>query len=191
MKFMKSKIKRCIFCLSIIASMLVSSVCPVFAQETASTNSEETSVVDVETVKVVKTVDLSTIISDIRLEPRAGNETWVGSGFGGSYTFTDYNLTPVKTMGQSGTLVISGIFRGTDGYANVNRIKLTVQIRSTSGSVKASTVVVDDRSGSTAFSVSCSVSQGEAIQLFFDASSVANPPGIYRSAFVDYDFAII
>ena len=188
MKFLKSKIKRCIFCLSMIASMLTFSVSPVFAQEMESTNSEETPVEDVETVK---TVDLSTIISDINLEPRAGNETWVGSGFGGSYTFTDYNLTPIKTMGQSGTLVISGIFRGTDGYANVSRIKLTVQIRSTSGSIKSSTVVVDDRSGSTAFSVSCSVSQGETIQLFFDASSVANPPGIYRSAFVDYDFAII
>ena len=168
--------------------MLTFSVSPVFAQEMESTNSEETPVEDVETVK---TVDLSTIISDINLEPRAGNETWVGSGFGGSYTFTDYNLTPIKTMGQSGTLVISGIFRGTDGYANVSRIKLTVQIRSTSGSIKSSTVVVDDRSGSTAFSVSCSVSQGETIQLFFDASSVANPPGIYRSAFVDYDYAII
>lgn len=188
MGFLKSKIKRMVLGLSLVASMLFSAVPALAAEEVASENvTNETESVASES----PSVDLATVMADIALEPRAGNETWTGSGFGGSYRFTNYNLTPVKTMGNSGTLVISGIFSGSDGYADVSRIKLTVQIRSTSGSIKASTVVVDDRSGSTSFSVSCSVSQGEQIQLFFDASSVANPPGIYRSAFVDYDFAII
>lgn len=124
-------------------------------------------------------------------ETRAGAVTWSGSGFGGRYTFVDYNLTPAKIMGSSGTLVITGHFTGNDGYADVSPIKLTAQIRSTSGAVKGSTVVVDDRSGATSFAMTCNVTKGEQIQLYFDASSIANPPGIYRSAYIEYDYAII
>lgn len=131
--------------------------------------------------------DLSTL-SDVELY--AGTETWYGSGFGGEYTFTNNNTTPVKTMGNSGTLLISGNFYGADGYASASPIKLTVRIQSTSGSILSSTVVVDDRSGSTPFAVSCPVSQGQKIQLFFDASSIANPPGIYRKAHVAYNYDI-
>lgn len=128
--------------------------------------------------------DLSTL-SDVELY--AGTETWyTGSGLGGDYTFTNNNTTPVKTMGNSGTLRISGSFYGADGYASASPIKLTVRIQSTSGTVLSSTIAVDELSGATPFSVSCPVSQGQKIQLFFDASSVANPPGIYRKAHVTY-----
>ena len=184
MGFLKSKIKRMVLGLSLVASMLFSAVPALAAEEVVA---EETDAVVTETPNV----DLATVMADISLENRAGNETWTGSGFGGSYTFVDYNLTPVKTMGSSGTLVISGSFTGNDGYADVSPIKLTAQIRSTSGAVKATTVVVDNRSGSTAFAVSCPVTIGEQIQLYFDASSIANPPGIYRHAYVIYDYAII
>ena len=131
--------------------------------------------------------DVSTL-SDVELY--AGTETWYGSGFGGEYTFTNNNTTPVKTMGNSGTLLISGNFYGADGYASASPIKLTVRIQSTSGSILSTTIVVDDMSGSTPFAVSCPVSQGQKIQLFFDASSVANPPGIYRKAHVAYNYDI-
>ena len=176
-----SKLKKRILGIVVGVSVFVFSVSPVFAQ-----GQENEDVAP--TLKATETADASVE----SIQPRAGTETWYGSGFGGSYTFTDYNLTPVKTMGKGGTLVISGSFRGTDGYADVSRIQLTGQIRSAySGAVKASTLVVDDRSGATSFVMSCQVSQGEKIQLFFDASSVANSPGIYRSAYIEYNYAII
>ena len=181
MGFLKSKIKRMVLGLSLVASMLFSAVPALAAEEVVA---EETDAVVTETPNV----DLATVMADIALEPRAGTETWTGSGFGGAYRFTDYNLTPVKTMGSTGTLLIYGSFYGDDGYSDVSPIKLTAQIRSTSGVVKAQTIEVDSRNGYNDFSMACSVSQGEKIQLFFDASSVANPPGILRSAYVSYNY---
>lgn len=204
---LKSKIKRRILSLITVASVFAFSASPVFAQENVSsaeesTSSEQEAIVITpeeisEKLELIKNIDPATVpetpwevtsndSSGEAIVTRAGNETWTGSGLAGNYTFEDYNLTPVKTMGKSGTLLIHGSFYGADGYADVSPIKLTVQIRSTSGAVKASTVRVDDRSGVTSFSVSASVSAGEQIQLYFDASSVANPPGIYRSAHVTY-----
>ena len=119
---------------------------------------------------------------------RAGQETWTGSGFGGAFTFTDNNLTPVKTMGQSGTLLISGYFYGVDGYAASSPIKLTFQIRSSSGAVKSQTIVPDTRNGEIHFSTSCHVNAGDKIQLFMDASSISNSPGIYREAYIAYNY---
>ncbi len=161
---MRKKLKRLLISLVVSATMLVTTVCPAFA-------AEETTTVETETVS-----------------PRAGTETWTGSGFGGAYTFNNYNLTPVKTMGKSGRLLISGYFYGTDGYASSSPIVLTVEIRTTSGTVLGRTTVYDNRSGNVPFAVSANVTAGQRIQLFFDASSVANPPGIYRSAFVAYNF---
>ena len=161
---MRKKLKRLLISLVVSATMLVTTVCPAFA-------AEETTTVETETVS-----------------PRAGTETWTGSGFGGAYTFNNYNLTPVKTMGKSGRLLISGYFYGTDGYASSSPIVLTVEIRTTSGTVLGRTTVYDNRSGNVPFAVSANVTAGQRIQLFFDASSVANPPGIYRSALVAYNF---
>lgn len=124
------------------------------------------------------------------LVARAGNETWTGSGFGGAFRFTNNNLTPVKTIGKTGTLTVTGYFYGDDGYADVSPVELTFQIRSTSGQVLASTVVPDTLNGSIPFAVSCKVTQGQQIQLFMDASSISNPPGIYRSAYVAYNYYI-
>lgn len=188
MGFLKSKIKRMVLGLSLVASMLFSAVPTLAAEEVASENvTNETEAVASES----PSVDLATVMADIALEPRAGNETWTGSGFGGSYKFTNYNLTPVKTAGQSGTIVIYGSFSGADGYSDVSPIQLTAQIRNTSGGVKASSVTVDNRSGATTFSVSAYVSMGEQFQLYFDASSIANPPGIYRSATISYSYYFI
>ena len=181
MGFLKSKIKRMVLGLSLVASMLFSAVPTLAAEEVVA---EETDAVVTETPNV----DLATVMADISLENRAGNETWTGSGFGGAYRFTDYNLTPIKTMGSSGTLLIYGSFYGDDGYSDVSPIKLTAQIRNTNGTVRTETVRVDDRSGHVSFAMSCSVSKGDQIQLFFDASSVANPPGILRSAYVTYNY---
>ena len=175
-----SQFKQKIIVFLLTASVAIFSVTPVFAQE------------DNQVVTKENTATTSAIGESITdAVTRAGNETWSGSGFGGSYTFIDYNLTPVKTMGESGTLIISGSFTGNDGYANASPIKLTVQIRSTSGAVLGSTVVGDDRSGATHFAVTAPVSKGQQIQLYFDASSIANPPGILRSAYVAYNYGLI
>ena len=164
MEKIKKKIKRLLVGLVATASMLIVTVSPALA-------AEESVSMEVENVS-----------------PRAGNETWTGSGFGGAYTFTNNNLTPVKTMGESRTLLISGYFYGTDGFASSSPIKLTFQIRSTSGAILASKSFIDDRSGNVPFSISINVTVGQQIQLFLDASSIANPPGIYRSAFVSYSY---
>lgn len=210
-KEMKSKIKRRILGLVSAVSVFVFSVTPAFAAETDSSNeaaiaANGVAVQDVNTpeaAEMTKLIDMANSVdpetlpettSEIavkdeetgQLIPRAGTETWTGSGLGGNYTFNNYNLTPVKTMGKSGTLLIYGSFYGDDGFASSSTIKLTVQIRSTSGAVKAETIRVDNHSGSTSFTLSAPVYAGEQIQLYFDASSVANPPGIYRSAHVTY-----
>lgn len=200
---LKSKIKRRILSLITVASVFAFSASPVFAQENVSsaeenTSSEQEAVVITpeeisEKLELIKNIDPATVpetpwevTSGENLETKAGNETWTGSGLGGNYTFNNYNLTPIKTMGKSGTLLIHGSFYGADGFATSSPIKLTVEIRTTSGVVKARTVVTDDHSGAAAFSVAATVSAGEQIQLYFDASSIANPPGIYRSAHVLY-----
>lgn len=122
------------------------------------------------------------------LVTRAGNETWTGSGFGGAFTFKDNNLTPIKVMGKTGTLYINGYFYGDDGYADSSPIKLTFQIRSTSGNILVSRVFYDTRNGAVPFSISCNVTQGQQIQLFMDASSISNPPGPTRVAYIAYDY---
>lgn len=167
------KIKRFLIGIVAGATMLVTTISPVFASTGLDVNADAS----VESV-----------------EPRAGTETWTGSGFGGAYTFSNYNLTPVKTMGKGGTLLISGYFYGNDGYASSHPIVLTVQIRDTNGNVlnngQAYTRVIDTRNGSIPFAVSATVSAGQKIQLFFDASSAYSSPGIYRSAYVAYDYSL-
>ena len=205
MEKIKKKIKRLLVGLVATASMLIVTVSPALAADVKETESEVTDKVAQDTIEAEDLIDYKffdeSVTSKYGLDPtlivddnidsvilRAGNETWTGSGFGGAYTFNNYNLTPVKTMGKSGRLLISGYFYGTDGYASSSPIALTVEIRSTSGAVLGHTYVNDNRSGNVPFAVSASVSAGQQIQLFFDASSIANPPGIYRSAYVNYDY---
>ena len=204
-KKLKKRIKRLLVGLVATASMLIATVSPALAADVKETESEVTDKVAQDTIEAEDLIDYKffdeSVTSKYGLDPtlivddnidsvilRAGNETWSGSGFGGAYTFTNNNLTPVKTMGKSGRLLISGYFYGTDGFASSSPIALTVEIRNTSGAVLGRTYVDDNRSGNVPFAVSASVSAGQQIQLFFDASSIANPPGIYRSAYVNYDY---
>ena len=196
---MKSKnLKRIALGLGVATFMCASaafSAVPAMAAENGNTETAQTTqevTVEAENNLVFDALegayysDVSTL-SDVELY--AGTETWyTGSGAGGDYTFTNNNTTPVKTMGNSGTLRISGYFYGADGYATSSPIVLTVKILDVStGATLSKTVVNDDLSGSTAFSTSCYVTAGQRIQLFFDASSIANPPGIYRKAHVTYN----
>lgn len=90
-----------------------------------------------------------------------------------------YNLTPVKTMGNSGTLLIGVDADTTDG--NSAPAIITVQIRSTSGAVLAS--------GSISTSVlwhhiqvETPVVAGQKVQIYVGVYT----NGVYRLADVDY-----
>lgn len=110
----------------------------------------------------------------------AGTETLpLGSYAIGSFTFTNTNITPVKTMpagAQKLTIVVA--FRKADTDAGIGQVKLTVQIRDLSGRVVASKVVPDQSNyecGSfKRFTNLCiadlPVSPGQQYQIFFDAT---------------------
>lgn len=120
----------------------------------------------------------------------ATNETWYinhDGNYHSEYTLTNNNLTPYKIMGDSANLVVFGDFCKADTGAS--NIKLTVEIRDyPSGRVLASTVVNNTNyPNSNMFFLYAPVSAGQKIQIFFDASSINNPPGFYRKAFVSYD----
>ena len=110
----------------------------------------------------------------------------------GSMHMTDNNLTQVKTIKRTGTLHIVGHFYGEDAHAAVSPIRLTAQIRYAYGGAigNASITKDDNRSGLVDFEVTCPVSYGQQVQIFFDASSISNPPGYYRRAFIEYWYYI-
>ncbi len=123
----------------------------------------------------------------------AGTEDWSSSSmtYVGSMHMTNNNLTKVKTIRRSGTLHIVGHFYGEDAHAASSPIRLTAEIRRAyGGGTLASTVKNDNRSGLVDFEVSCHVNNGDQLQIFFDASSISNPPGYYRQAFIEYWYYI-
>lgn len=181
MNRMKSKVTRLFISMLAMLTLLIASALPTFAAPTNTSG-------DMQSENTVASVE--PVMQTPSIAPRAGAETWTGSGFGGAYTFYDYNLTPVKTMGNSGTLLVYGNFHCADGFASSHPIALTVQIRNTAGRVLEYTSIVDSLSGSTPFAVSYHVNAGDKIQLYFDASSVGAQPGIYRSAYVEYSYII-
>lgn len=132
----------------------------------------------------------------------AGTETLpLGEYSVGGFTFTDQNLTPVKTMPAGAhTLNFLIRFKKADIDTGVGQVKLTVQVRDMNGNVVASKVV-DDISGyvtgsykraTTVFIDDIPVTPGQQFQLWFDASSVdpSQSNGSYRSiqivTFVSY-----
>ena len=129
----------------------------------------------------------------VSVQPAMAAETWTiaGSNYDYDFTFVDDNLTPYKNIGDTGTLVVYGYFYKADSGAS--NIKLTVQIRDyPSGQVLAQTVVNNNNYPfSDNFNLSTSVYSGQKVQLYFDASSINNPPGFYRSAYVNYSVYIM
>lgn len=119
----------------------------------------------------------------------AGTETWYkDQRYPAEYTITNNNLTPVKTIAESGNLCIYGFFwkADSDAYSNV---KLHVEIREYgTGRILASTDAQNlDYPLSNSFFVNTRVNAGQKIQIFFDVSSINNPPGPYRKATVQYE----
>ena len=120
----------------------------------------------------------------------AGNETWyAGVKYTSTYVFNNCNYTPCKTIGSTGTLAIIGSFRRAD--TSTSQIKLTMKIIDFDTKQVLSTVVVNDQYNDAVNTTEfcgayLNVHAGQRIQIFVDASSVSNPPGYYRTAWITY-----
>lgn len=140
--------------------------------------------------KIITTLLLIVALFAVSVQPAlaAGNETWYNTkNYDYAFTFTDDNLTPYKTIGNSGELVMYGYFYKADSSSYSN-IKLTAQIRDyPRGKVLGTTTVENiDYPISNFFVVKADVKKGQKVQIYFDASSINNPPGPYRKAYVNY-----
>lgn len=161
-KKVKSELMRCFACLSLVAAMFLTAL-PVQA---------------------------------------AGVEDWgSSSGPDESIRVTDTNLTPVKTITKSGTLKISYITIPCKSGFSVCHcsdpepweyppVKVTVQIREAyTGRVLASSTTnqLDYNA-----SVSCYVTSGMKVQIFFDVSTADgySKPGPLRKAHFNYCYGI-
>ncbi len=93
--------------------------------------------------------------------PMAGTETWyAGVGDAGSFTMQGFNITPVKTMGDSGTLEIFGYYSQADGLGAVS---LIVEIRE----AYTGRVIASNDGDGYEFSLSTPVTKGQKIQIYF------------------------
>lgn len=102
--------------------------------------------------------------------PISGTETWyAGSGYVGSLTLEDGNLTPVKTMGASGTLWVHGSAVANN---NGNSWWIRVQIISyNTGKVLAETTSTPRADSKQAYAVSLNVTKGQQIQIYLTYGS--------------------
>lgn len=121
----------------------------------------------------------------------AGVETWYGGWVTeDTITVTDTNLTPVKTIGVSGTLHLSCGFSGLKSYPDSPPVKVTMQIRDLNGNVLASDTRRED-DFMPQVHLEIPVTRGQRIQVFFDVSSVSyNYHGDLRRAEITYSHEI-
>lgn len=141
---------------------------------------------------IVSIAMLFACISPVRASA-AGTETLpLGEYYIGKFTFTDQNLTPVKTMPAGAQdLCFKILFSKASIDAGIGPVKLTVQIRDESGNVLLNETMID-QSGwvggtyyryTTLYTSKINVYPGQKIQIWFDASSVdyLQSNGAYRS----------
>lgn len=123
------------------------------------------------------------------VETRAGTENWgrATKQHVGTFTFKNNNLTPVKTITQSGYLYLHVNYSKADSYDG--NVMLTVQIRKANGTQLTNDYFYSyGRDEMTAWT---HVSAGDQIQIFFDASTATGPSAHYRSANVTYYYTLI
>lgn len=142
--------------------------------------------------RIITSFILIVAMISLSVQTASANETWKsGKNYNYSFSFTDDNLTPYKNIGTTGELVVYGYFVKAD-KASYSNIKLTAQIRdySTGKTLASTTVKNTDYPITNMFMVTANVKKGQKIQLYFDASSINNPPGPYRKAHISYDVYI-
>lgn len=119
----------------------------------------------------------------------AEGEIWYKNGrYPAEYTITDTNLTPYKVINETGVLVVYGHFWKADS-ASYSNVKLTVEIREYGTNTVLKRVVAENTQYpyGDPFYIEANVQAGQKIQLFFDVSSIDNPPGPLRQATVKYE----
>ena len=121
----------------------------------------------------------------------AGAETWYVTDdyiFENNFTIRGYNLTPVKTMGASGTLhILFELNSLLDTGTNPNDLVYTYQIRSASGTVLlGGTEKFSSTNDGLPFAVftQINVKQGQKVQIYISVYDIVT--GVYRTASVGY-----
>lgn len=114
----------------------------------------------------------------------------------GSFTFTDTNLTPVKTVGSSGMLKFGVNWRVAKDDKGIGEIKLTVKVKNADTGQVLSSMVVKRENTDDGYYVydetpAIYVTQGTRLRIWFDASSVGKSNGYYRRAYIQYFGSVI
>ena len=117
----------------------------------------------------------------------AGTETWY-SGFVAEapFTTTGYNLTPTKTIGDSGKLIINATYRVVDSDKYSTPVNCTLEIRDLNGNVLATTNTTF--SSKLLIPLSLNVTQGQKIRLYMDAYDATT--GVARRVQITYSHSI-
>lgn len=119
------------------------------------------------------------------IQPRSGTETLpIGIYLIGGFTFTNNNLTPVKTV-EGSQISFSVSFKKAARDAGIGNVKLKFQVRDTYGNALSPVIEqVANTDGSPAFLTMDYINlgySGRKIQLWMDASSTGQSNGNYRS----------
>lgn len=117
-----------------------------------------------------------------------GSDIWNSQDQSGHVPMYDTNLTPVKTMGRSGQLVLWYAFAINDGGP---AIKLKIQVRNlTQGTTYNYTVHQMSSIEERDYKDAIYVNQGDKLQIYFDICTEDGyqKPGYTRSAVIQYGY---
>ncbi len=126
----------------------------------------------------------------------AGTETWYkGTGPEEQMLVTNNNLTPVKTLGDSGKLHL--IWNVTPVRDGVNEptyyppIQVTLQLREAyTGRVLDQYLYIEGLHPDSFSLYGGDLPAGTKVQFYVDVSSQYNPPGPYRKALINYHYVL-
>ena len=106
------------------------------------------------------------------------------------HIFEDCGVLARGVANSNGYLLIDGDFNKYDDGAS--GVRLTIEVRDADTHETLLTITADntDISAPTRFRDLVPVHKNQKIELFFDASSIDNPPGFYRWAAVEYTVII-
>ncbi len=129
----------------------------------------------------------------------AGPETWDQAyGPWESIRVVNNNLTPIKTIGRNGYLIIDNFVAPCNNTycncsdqepSNYSAITVHMQIRKVgTGEILADQWFDEHRIFSYELKTNRPVSVGEKVQVYFDVCSKGTPPGPYRKAHIEFRY---
>lgn len=136
-------------------------------------------------------------VSAVNTASAAGNDILPYGEYSiGSFTFTDTNQTPVKTVGASGMLKFGVNWRVAKDDKGIGEIKLTVKVKNANTGQVLSSMVVKRENTDDGYYVydetpAIYVTKGTKLKIWFDASSVGKSNGYYRRAYIQYFGSVI